>query len=240
MFRRSRCCWMLPCLFLVCANHYGSTAGLIGTPTSISNHPADKPSPAAFRIEKVSTVDQCLDVLVFRRRSMQVDKQMDASSSTTAVVEVSSARKIRQEIAGRLPRSIQEYQVGGGKTIQFVATTGNTNTNNNEKMVVVGAVDCILEPRILARTFSLPDRIHIQNLRVCREYRRQGIGRALLLAVENQQHTMEQQGDNIIIPQAVTLKVEAWINPSAVQLYQQEGFTFQEEVYPGFMMKSIT
>ena len=150
-----------------------------------------------------------------------------------------AALLFKQQLRAKLPRSIQEFEAGGGRIVQFAAVVASkeaTATDVNDVSVVVGAIDAQVEASVRARTFELPDRVHVKNLRVHENYRRKGIGRALLSAVE--QFALGET-TRTATPEAVTLKVEQHSNPKAVQLYEQEGFVFQEQVYFGFMLKTI-
>ena len=106
--------------------------------------------------------------------------------------------------------------------MQFVALKGTS---------VVGAIEATLESDVQSRTFNLPTRVHVKNLRVDQDCRRQGIGTDLLFAVE-------QYARDIPVDM-VTLKVEASMNPNASKLYQLQGYEFREQVYKGFMIKTL-
>ena len=161
-------------------------------------------------IERVTSVELCLDVLVFRSTSISSERNK-GSVDTTAIREKYQAS-----------RAHLAYEAGGGDTAQFVALKGTS---------VVGAIEATLESDVQSRTFNLPTRVHVKNLRVDQDCRRQGIGTDLLLAVE--QYALDVQVD------MVTLKVEASMNPNASKLYQLQGYEFREQVYKGFMIKTL-
>lgn len=190
----------------------------------------------SFRVERVASVEECLDVLVFRGMSLRSERNGKTADETDVDT---AALLFKQQLRAKLPRSIQEFEAGGGRIVQFAAVVASkeaTATDVNDVSVVVGAIDAQVEASVRARTFELPDRVHVKNLRVHENYRRKGIGRALLSAVE--QFALGET-TRTATPEAVTLKVEQHSNPKAVQLYEQEGFVFQEQVYFGFMLKTI-
>ena len=174
---------------------------------------------------------------------MIFDKQKTTGTHSSFHKEM--ALQMRQDLLVAWPRSIQSFEAGGGKTVQFVATANSTRTTTtipkccsngttSEMLTIVGAVDVTVEPGVRSRTFELPDRVHVKNLRVHKDYRRKGIGRAMLSAIELYATGSFSTKNR---PTAISLKVEAWNNPKAIKLYEQAGFTFREQVYPGFMIK---
>ncbi|CAB9507747.1 expressed unknown protein [Seminavis robusta] len=186
------------------------------TPFSIGNN---NHAPPTFQIERVTTIEQVLDVLSFRAQSIR--------HGCDAIDDDESNVLFRQKIRDRMPQSIQRFEVGGGTLIQFLARMMSSNTSNNG-VVVVGAVDV----RYCHPEGALPSRVHLKNLKVRHGYRRKGIGTALLKAVED-------MGRTELDAQAVTLIVERKQNPTAVRLYERVGFVLQEDIQEGFMIQSF-
>ena len=201
------------------------------------------PQSLSFRIERVCNEERVLDVLAFRAMSNRIGgcDAIDGSNNNDIKTFKSKVRK-------RIPESIQRFEVGGGKIIQFVALKmspkqddasstsvedeGEADGNNE---LVVGAVDARYydnqNPRGQSHQLIPSARVHLKNLKVRHGYRRRGIGTALLNAIEQLAISKEAS--------AVTLVVEKEKSTNAVRLYQNLGYIFQEEVEKGFMMKKL-
>mmetsp|Transcript_792 Transcript_792/g.1681 ORF Transcript_792/g.1681 Transcript_792/m.1681 type:complete len:218 (+) Transcript_792:143-796(+) len=180
-----------------------------------------------INIERVKTKERCLDVEVFRRLSIRSERDKneiddDESAATLA------ATILRQEFQSKEHLMMKDYETYGGGIVQFAATLPP-----GAKELIVGSTEAEFLGSVKARTFELPNRIHIKNLRVHKHHRRKGIATALLSTV--MQYTFEE----IPTATAVSLKVEQMINPGSAMLYEKEGFVFNERVYPGFMIKTL-
>ena len=154
--------------------------------------------------------------------------------------EMDELQTIRNELDGSISKDATKYDAFGGSTILFTALHEIDSQMMKENFLaqIVGVIEAESLEATKGRTFTLPSRLHIANLRTHHKYRRKGIGKALVQAVV--QHAM---GDECRISkkkiEAVSLKVECDLNPTAAQLYKGEGFEFDEKVYPGFMIKSL-
>ena len=208
----------------------------------------------AFSIHRVSTQEQCLDTIAFRRWSMRCERRMrfaDQQSSSNSSLgdvpagdypeqEMDELQMIRNELKTSTPKSAKHYKAMGGSIIQFAAILESDEAKKESDFLaqIIGVIEAEPLGATKGRTFALPNRLHIANLRTHHKYRRQGIGKALVEAV--MQHAMSEDcqiGEGNI--EAVTLKVERDQNPTAARLYEQEGFLFDDKVYSGFMIKSL-
>lgn len=208
----------------------------------------------SFSIHRVSTQEYCLDTIAFRRWGMRCDRrarfadQQSSTSSSGAISagdeyekEMDELQMTRNELESDRPKDTMKYEAFSGSTIQFAALHESDSLLMKENFLtqIVGVIEAESLEATKGRTFTLPDRLHIANLRTHHKYRRQGIGKALVQAVV--QHAMGdqcrtyEQGSI----EAVTLKVERDLNPKAARLYEHSGFEFEEKVYPGFMIKSL-
>lgn len=147
---------------------------------------------------------------------------------------------IRFELDGTIPKDVTKYEAFGGTTFQFAAMIDSDEVKKDDDFLaqIVGVIEA--EPLLATkgRKFTLPNRLHIANLRTHQRYRRRGIGKALVEAViQNAMSEYCQIGEDNI--EAVTLKVEQDQNAAAANLYEQEGFVFDHKVYSGFMIKSL-
>ena len=207
----------------------------------------------SFTIHPILTQEHCLDTIAFRRWSMRCDRRMrfaEQQSSNTSLGDVPAGddaeqkmdelQIIRTGLDGKIPKDAGKYEAFGGTTVQFAAILGSDEAKKDDDFLtkIVGVIEA--EPLLATkgRTFTLPNRLHIANLRTHQRYRRRGIGKALMEAVL--QHAMSEDcqigEDNV---EAVTLKVEQDQNAAAASLYEQEGFVFDHKVYSGFMIKSL-
>ena len=180
-----------------------------------------------FNIERVKTKERCLDVEVFRRLSIRSERDKnkidDGESATTEAATI-----LRQEFQSKEHLVMKDYEAYGGGIVQFAATLPP-----GAKGLIVGSIEAEFLSSVKARTFELPNRIHIKNLRVHKHHRRKGIATALLSTVI--QYTLEDRPTAT----AVSLKVEQLSNPGSAMLYEKEGFVFNERVHPGFMIKTL-
>ena len=197
----------------------------------------------SFTIHPKSTQEHCLDTIAFRRWGMRSDQRVrfaEQQSGKDALQEMDELQIIRTELDFKIPKDARKYEMFGGTTLQFAATIDSDVAKKDDDFLaqIVGVVEAEPLGATKGRTFALPNRLHIANLRAHHKYRRQGIGKALVEAVV-QHATSEdcQIGEGNI--EAVTLKVEKNQNPVAARLYQQEGFVFDHKVYSGFMIKSL-
>ena len=162
----------------------------------------------------------------------------DVSPGVDAEDEMNELKVIRNELDGNIPKDVAKYEAFGGSTVQFVAMLDTDVAKKESDFLtkIVGVIEAEPLGATKGRTFSLPNRLHIANLRAHHKYRRQGIGNALLEAVI--QHAMGADCEQGRI-EAVTLKVERDQNPKAARLYEQKGFVFDHKVYSGFMIKPL-
>ena len=205
-----------------------------------------------FHVHRVSTKNQCLDTVAFRRWSMRCERRIrfaDQPSSSTDISnvedpeqEMDKLQMMRNELLSDKPKDSTKYEAFGGAVTQFAAILESDDNEIADDFLtqIVGVIEAEPMAATKGRTFALPSRLHISNLRTHHSHRRQGIGKALVEAV--MQHATN---DDFEVPgqgkiEAVTLKVERDQNPAAVQLYESIGFEFCETVYPGFMIKSLT
>ena len=169
----------------------------------------------------------------------QPSSSADISAGEDPEQEMGELQMTRNELERDKPRDSKKYEALGGSIIQFAAVLESDGTDDFLTRIV-GVIEAEPMAATKERTFALPSRLHISNLRTHHSHRRQGIGKALVEAVI--QHATN---DDFEVPgqgkiEAVTLKVERDQNPAAVQLYESIGFEFCETVYPGFMIKSLT
>lgn len=244
-YTSSKLRWCLTLLFLAAECSY--ITALSFSDGAGSNHPCR----GDFTIKRVSSIEECLDVLAFRAVSLQSErKEQTRAHLIWSTDQTKELKRVKQQLRRYLPRSIKDFEAAGqkrvyeGGVVQFMAVSplrentkdsnrsGPTSLFSDTAEVIVGAVDAQFEASVRARTFSLPPRIHIKNLRVHEEYRRNGIGTALVVAVE--QFALTQP-----MVEVLSLKVETLMNPQALRLYEQKGFVLQEHVYAGFMTMSL-
>ena len=197
----------------------------------------------SFTIHPILTQEHCLDTIAFRRWGMRCDRRLrfaEQQSGKDALHEMDELQMIRTGLDGKIPKDAGKYEAFGGTTLQFAAMIDSDEAKKDDDFLaqIVGNIEAEPLGATKGRTFALPNRLHIANLRAHHKYRRQGIGKALVEAVV-QHGTSEdcQIGEGNI--EAVTLKVEKNQNPVAARLYGQEGFVFDHKVYSGFMIKSL-
>lgn len=207
-----------------------------------------------FSIHRVSTQEQCLDTVAFRRWGMRCDRRVrfadqqssapssgDILTGDDAEEEMEKLQMIRNELDGSIPKDAAKCDVFGGSTMQFAALHESDSLMMKENFLaqIVGVIEAEPLEATKGRTFALPNRLHAANLRTHHKHRRQGIGKALVQvvlqhAIGDECRTYEQGRI-----EAVTLKVECDLNPTAARFYEGEGFEYYEKVYPGFMMKPL-
>ena len=202
-----------------------------------------KTNGLSFTIYPILTQEHCLDTIAFRRWGMRCDRRLrfaEQQSGKDALQEMDELQMIRTELDGTIPKDAGKYEAFGGTTLQFAAMIDSSEAKKDNDFLaqIVGVIEAEPLEATKGRTFALPNRLHIANLRAHHKYRRQGIGKALVEAVV-QHATSEdcQIGEGNI--EAVTLKVEQDQNAAAASLYEQEGFVFDHKVYSGFMIKSL-
>jgi len=193
-------------------------------------------------IERVVSPEQQLEVMVFRgicpsplglvvrdREGQRLT--LKEVSSYLLAAKAKAMERMRREVivqfVAMLPESLEEEAAGDGNKAE-----DDYCPNDAVDVAVVGAVDAKFVPGARALTFVLPDRVHVENLRVAKNMRRRGIGTELLRAAIR--YAMDET-----LAGSVTLKVERETNAAAVDLYRREGFEFREDVSPGFMIKSL-
>ena len=181
----------------------------------------DMPVKATVRVEQVATEDRSLDVLVFRD-ICESPKDLVLRRKGGLTEAEATALLLHQRA-----KTLERTRASG--IVQFVAVSDGTEYDHTSG--VMGAVDAEFVEGARALTFELPHRVHMKNLRVDENFRRRGVGTALLSAVV--QYALAQTP-----AQMVSLEVERK-NEDAVKLYERVGFVFSEGVYAGFMTKNI-
>ena len=172
----------------------------------------------------------------------QPSSTTDISAGEDTEQEMDELQMIRNELATSTPKSAKHYEALGGSVIQFAALLESDGNDIDDDFLtrIVGVIEAEPMAATKGRTFALPSRLHIANLRTHQKYRRQGIGKALVEAVV--QHARNEDDFGVAGQgriEAVTLKVERDQNPAAAKLYKSAGFEFCEKVYSGFMIKSL-
>jgi len=218
------------------------------------NTGTDALSHSYYGIHRIASAEEWRDVAAFRRWGIRCDRSQYVDIGTRdgregVMTTDLLLASIRNELAGeRIPGDTTRYEAFGGATVQFAAVLDGVGVATEHAHTgsccflsrIVGVIEAEPLPPTRGRTFALPNRWHIGNLRTHREHRRRGIGGDLVDAVVR--HALSSgccpdDGNTTEMVEAVTLKVERDQNPAAVKLYEKKGFEFDESVYPGFMIK---